>query len=501
MQIANSVSRGWAALRRHAVAAGAVVLTLLYTRRYLAFPQLPGNQSAYPLGWWGWFDQSKTLESARALAHLDFAAAHHWYPLGYAILGALFGDADHAHDFFFVDLGLLLAAYLGFVAFTRRCHVTAGWSVVLFLAAAAADHKLFDQWVIPWNTTATAGLIWLLLATTAAHLDGVRRPFMLGLLAAAIPLARPTEAVLAAPCVLAALLADVHARRLGRREVLRFMAGVGVVVVPYAALYLRIYGPHPTEYMVISRRLGFTLYDLGWKAYVILVEPRFWFMDGEGLLHRVPWMALGIAGIVPALWRGRGPALLALLLVIHGVLYLSYVDLLPTAFWRYDNVHYFGWTFPGYALLAWLLVRDLVGGVGGVRRMVGGAALAVTAVLLCVHLNPVPAATGEPAKMLDFTAVPPHFDVAYFGPWVLRDNAGDIDDITMMRGVPTPGGLRVLALRRPFLGDVAWAVPPEGWQGRGAPRRYRIGITIGRPCWLPLVRCRAATTPLLPPAP
>jgi hypothetical protein len=501
MQMASTVSRGWTALRRHAVAAGAVVLTLLYTRRYLAFPQLPGNQSAYPLGWWGWTDQSKTLESARALAQWDLTAAHHWYPLGYAILGAVFGETSHAHDFFFVDAGLLLAAYLGFVAFARRCGVPAAWSVVLFVFAAGADHKLFDQWVIPWNTTATAGLIWLLLATTAAHLDGVRRPLLLGVLAASIPLVRPTEALLAAPCVLAALAVDLSAHRLRRADILRFMVGAGVVAVPYLALYLRIYGPHPTDYMVTSDRVGFTLYDLGWKAYVILIEPRFWFMDGEGLLHRVPWMALGIAGIVPAFCRGRRSALLALLLLIHGVLYLSYVDLLPTGFWRYDNVHYFGWTFPGYALLAWLLVRDFAGEGAGWRRMVGRAALALTAVLLCVHLNPVPAEQGEPAKMLDFPAVPPRFDVAYSEPWVLRDDAGDIENVTMARGVPTQAGLRVLALRRPFVGEVEWVVPPEGWRGTGAPQRYRVGLTFGRPCWLRLMRCRAAITSLLPPPP
>jgi hypothetical protein len=328
MHIRDSLARGWTALRGQAVAAGAAVVTLLYTSRYLSFPQLPGNQAGYPLGWWQWVDQSKTLESARALAHWDVTAARHWYPLFYAILGALFGDTRHAHDFFFVDLGLLLAAYLGFVAFARRAGVAPVWSVGLFLLAAVGDHKLFDQWVIPWNTSASGALIWLLLATTAAHLDGIRRPLLLGLLAACIPLARPTEALLAAPCVLVALAADLGARRLRWMDVARLAAGVAIVAVPYAALYLRIYGPHPSDYMVTSDRVGFTLYDLGWKAYVILIDPRAWFMDGEGLLHRVPWLALGIAGLVPALWRGRGPALLAVLLLLQGGLYLSYVDLL-----------------------------------------------------------------------------------------------------------------------------------------------------------------------------
>jgi hypothetical protein len=53
-------------------------------------------------------------------------------------------------------------------------------------------------------------------------------------------------------------------------------------------------------------------------------------MDGEGLLRRAPWVALGIAGSTPAIPRGGSPALLALILVVHAVLYLSYVDLMPT---------------------------------------------------------------------------------------------------------------------------------------------------------------------------
>jgi hypothetical protein len=34
-------------------------------------------------------------------------------------------------------------------------------------------------------------------------------------------------------------------------------------VLSYAMLHLRTYGPHATQYMPISRVIGFTLYNLG----------------------------------------------------------------------------------------------------------------------------------------------------------------------------------------------------------------------------------------------
>ena len=75
--------------------------------------------------------------------------------------------------------------------------------------------------------------------------------------------------------------------------------------------------------------------------------------------------------------------MLAVTLVIHSVLYLSYVDLLPTGFWRYLNVHYWTWAFPGFALLAVLLLRDLL---SARFRLPAAAALAAVILLLCVRI-------------------------------------------------------------------------------------------------------------------
>ncbi|MBV9653113.1 MAG: hypothetical protein JOZ42_00980 [Acetobacteraceae bacterium] len=481
-------------------------MAVAYAARYLAHPALPGNE--YKLGWWGWFDQSKFLQSAQAFARLDFHPAQHWYPLGYSLLGAPFALRLGSHPFFFIDLAALLLALAGFVAVAQLEGFAPLWGVLIFVLATCGDGFAFNQWVIPWNTTPVAACLWLLLAVSAVILDGsfrrtVPARFALGLLAGITPLFRPTEAVLVLPCLAAVLIHDLRLGRFAWRN-WTVTAGAGLLpVLFYAAIYLRIYGPHPTDYMLNSRDIGFTLHDLGWKAYVILVDPQPWFLDGTGLLKRMPWIALAFAGLMPALLRGRLSALLAIMLILHAVLYLSYVDMLPTGLWRYNNVHYWSWAFPAYGLLAAALLRDLVRPVTAARRIVAGASLAVTVLLGCVHLDPVPADEGAPAKMLTFSGGDPGFEQTYFAPLALRDASGELDNIRDMRAFPVPFGMRLIALRRDVRGETNWVADhaPPGPIAQVPGHRWAVGVRLGRPCWVPRMRCARTINDQLPPVP
>jgi hypothetical protein len=135
----RSALKNWfAALSRNPTLTGGAFLTLLYFWRYLGFRLLPGNLQAVPEGWWSWFDQSKYIESARALAALDFGAARHWYPVGYALLGAPFTSWSPAHPFVFVDLAALLATFASFQAFARRLNVGPIWPTLILSALSRA---------------------------------------------------------------------------------------------------------------------------------------------------------------------------------------------------------------------------------------------------------------------------------------------------------------------------------------------------------------------------
>ncbi len=145
---------------------GAVVLLVAYVWVYLVTPIVPHAGWA---GWWGWWDQGKTLESAEAFARLDLDPAHHWYPPGYALVGAPFVALGlHAHAYFVPDLACLLLTYLGFLGFARSCGVSRAAAMALFLLSALWDHQVWREWVIPWNTTLVAALLWAMLALAAS---------------------------------------------------------------------------------------------------------------------------------------------------------------------------------------------------------------------------------------------------------------------------------------------------------------------------------------------
>ena len=270
--------------------------------------------------------------------------------------------------------------------------------------------------------------------------------------------------------------ADLLGRRLRPRDAGAFLTAALVPLAAYGALYLAIHGPHLSEYMRQSRAIGFTLHSLDLKAYLILVDPRAWIGGGEGLIRRCPWLILGLAGLLTALRRPVS-AMLAAALVVQGVLYLSYVDLLPTGFWHYNNVHYWMFTFPGFALLGFLLLRDLW--EPGVRA---GAAAALIGVLLllCVHLVPVPASPGETADMLEIPAAPHDFNAVYFGNLSVTDADGPLQNIRQVRAFPFGDGVRILGLKRSFHGRAT--VHGDGLDAV-APVRLRVAVHWGIPLW------------------
>jgi hypothetical protein len=482
------------------ILAGAVVLAAGYGRLMATLPIVPGNSAAYPLGWWGWFDQGRTIESIRALAAFDLAPDHHLYPLGYALLGAPFVRLFPDHPLLLVDLACLLAALAAFVAFAARLGLAARFAVPVFLLAGA-DGTVFLQWVVPWNTTPVAALLWGLLALVAAHAQDEGSPrrnlrvFAIGLLAAAVIAFRPTDAAVAGVCVIGGAFA---ARRRRGRDLAWLALGGLAALAPIAAIHLAIYGPHASPYMKVAGAIGFAPADLAWKAFVLLSDPRPWFGEGTGLLRRDPWVALAVAGLLPALATagrrdpaGRLPVVLALALLAHAALYLSFVDLLPTGLWRYYNVHYWAWAMPGYGLLAALLLRDLAA-----RRRPALASVPLAMLVLALRAAPVAAGEGA-ARMLTWPGAKADFTPAYFAHSALRDGSGRLANIPDMRVIAGEGGVRVLALRRDFSGPVAWvnheALPDQ--VSIQAPLRWKEHWQLGWPCWLPPYACRARLPP------
>ncbi len=477
--------------------AGGVVLVVLYLGYYLANYALPGNNPTYPQGWWGWFDQGKYIQSAQALWAGDFSPAQNWFPLGYSLLAAPFIGWWPMHPFFFVDLAGLLIAYAAFQSFALRLEIARHWSVPLFIVTAMGDQRLAKTWAVPWNTTVSAALIWLSFAGTAAFIASpVARSdrwrlaslFGLGLVFGAMPLVRPTDALITALCGVALLISEFGRGRVRWQDACALVLGGLMVILPYGWLYLRIYGLHETAYVVQSGRLGFAFSEFPWKAYVLLIDPRPWFPSGVSLLARCPWIALGIAGVAPAILNTCGPVrwsamLLAVSILAYCVVFFSYIDLLPSGLWLYDNVHYFQFVFPGVGLFAFLLVRHLL----RPERWAAIVSLFVTLLVLSIHVDAVPVPTDRPARMIQFPGLTGSWADIYFGNEVLQDARGRLTNIIDMRLLPDAQGVRAIALRRMFVGAVGWAPggAPPSQSSNVTPVRWGERVTLGYPLWLP----------------
>ncbi len=138
--------------------------------------------------------------------------------------------------------------------------------------------------------------------------------------------------------------------------------------------------------MLLSAEIGTSFADFGWKLSILYVDPRPWYPQISGLLGRMPWVALGLAGALFALIRQddarrRGyVACLLLAAAAYITVLTAYADFLPSGLWRNANIHYLKWILPLLGMLAWLLVRDG-------RRAPGRAFAAMAAIFLATGLR------------------------------------------------------------------------------------------------------------------
>lgn len=450
--------------------------------------------------WWrGWADQKAYLASARGFAALDFDPARHWYPLVYPLLGAPF--AWLAAPFVPANIACFGLAFAGFRRVCARLEVGGAASALLFLAATLLDPRIGKLWVEPWTTTLSAALMWFGFGLLADLLFGnrvaARRAGLFGMVLALIPLVRPADLPVAAILGLFAL-----PPLLRQRCLIAAIAAGGATIAAYASLYLAIYGMRLSDYILLSGEYGFNFADLGWKAIMVLVAPEPWFPGATGLIGGMPWLLPGAAGLLLGLAVLRGPRqrlLLSLTLaaLTYTIVMLAYVDLLPSGLWRFNNVHYFKWLFPLFALGALLLVR-----LGRQRR--GWALVVITVLVLptCLRFAPVP--TSGPARALRFASPSAEWMPIYAAKSVIADQRGvqrNYFDYHQM--LASNGRVIAVTLKRPFAGGERWygtAPSTAAHWPAGSPaaevalagdwpevpvERLQARLVFGIPCWLP----------------
>jgi hypothetical protein len=458
--------------------------------------------------WHGWWDQGQYLRSSIAFAHGNLAPEEHWYPLLYPLLAAPFLPLLPDDPFLPLDLFCVALTAQSVMRVGLHLGIARRIALPIFLLTSFLHPGLRFAWVEPWTSTLSTALTWWLMAK-AGDLVVARQSEIspgtaarFGAIAALVPLARPADMVIV--LVLGGCVAIGVARqgRLRARLIAAAMAGAAPPIILYGLLHLAIYGPNATAYMQLSAEIGMRFANLGWKASILLLDPAPWFPGSEALLHRMPWLVLGVAGGIIAL-TARGPdgrrwylASLLAAITAYLLVLIAYVDLLPTGLWRFNNVHYFKWIFPLLGLTTWLFAREAVH-----RPIAACLALAGVLAPACLHVRAVPAAPDEPARRLDFAASPgADWHHVYFARSVVTDGIGLRRNVIDYRQATDGGIVRAVALREDFAPDAechggsvlgttwppasATSPPLPGHWPKRPVARWKPQLAWGLPCWL-----------------
>lgn len=457
--------------------------------------------------WHGAWDQSQYLRSTLAFAHADFAAASHWYPLLYPLAATPFAWLMPGNPYLLLDIICVFFTIGSIIRVAAHLGIGRRAAMIVLLGTMLWPPQLWGAWVRPWTTTLSAVLIWWLLARAGDILVAredvsVRDMAWMGFVAALVPLGRPAGAVVVAMLGIWLGIAMLRHGTLGWR---RFGGAVGGALVPlvaYGALHLLIYGPRPSNYMLLSAEIGTSFSDFGWKLSILFVDPRPWYPEISGVLARMPWVALGLAGALFALIRGddagrRGYAACLLLAATAYVAVLTaYADFLPTGLWKNANIHYLKWVLPLLGLMAWLLVRDC-------RRAPFRAIAAIGVIFLLTGLRlvAVPAPPLEEAWRLDVPAprdvTAPHL---YAAKSSIVDSRGSYRNVFEFRQIMDGPIVHLISVKRPFAPGARWV--PQGVDGQYWPdnssdpvrlpgqapvlpiARWKTHLVWGLPCWL-----------------
>ena len=336
------------------------VFLLIAAQLWVYFTYAPNPILADANGdWWGWWDQSKYIQSTRALASGNFDSSEHWYPLGYSLLAVPFTWIAPGEPFIFVN-AISLALYA--IAFIRifRPHIGRFATLLVLFgtllipisveAGGLGSFPVMRQFVIPWNTIPVAAaylwIIHLLQTMETRPQTSLAADLCLGMLAAFVLVTRPVDMV---PLVLAgAYYLWIRVRK--TKPALHIgMATIGAVIIIgfVYLLMLLIHGGISTPYSENSTGIGLGFGNLLERFYAIFISSAATWGEPLSVFTLQPW--LFVLAPLAFCWAVLAPraALLPVSLVFASCLvYLSYNDFAPHNVFRFMLVHYLVWMLP-----------------------------------------------------------------------------------------------------------------------------------------------------------
>jgi hypothetical protein len=489
---------------------------------YLTILIVAAHAGKYPhfAGFFAGVDQQRYLRAAQAWGSLNLdPSRHHYLPL-YPLMAAPFVWLTPWQPFFVPDLLCALVAFFAFLAVARR--LAPGWTdavpAICFVLSLTATKQLLGLWIVPWSSTGAAPfqMLALLFALRFAEAPTIRRAAAIGAAVGIIAGFRPSDAaVLLAVCIPFAGFVLAAGRQNAYMWPAFAASGAGGlvgVVAAIAALHALIFGFAPGPYLAESASIGFEwrLVPLRWVMLVLGPVPLL--PEGQGIATRLMFVLPGLAGLLFVLskrrsadrlasWGTGKPAacLVGCTVALHWATYLAYRDMHPYGLWRFNNIHYFKWTFPFLMLWAAQLFAGL-----RPRETRRRALLAMAAITPLVCWRPsLRKPTAIASAVSGQTLILPHapsLTEALFLPLAMPASglswsriyfahtdliAGQRDYITKRdtKLLPVPGGALFIVLRETAQGPATLQMPADVKLATDRPPvLYRQALIFGLPC-------------------
>jgi hypothetical protein len=331
--------------------------SLVYTCTYLSHDALPGNNLAYPSGWWGWSDQGIFLREAQAIATGKLNSATYRGPIGYPLLGAAFIKILPNHPYFFVNLICYIFACVLFIKICERYISQIESALLLIFLILFNRHFGFETMTIPWSNNVCIPVFYYVFLKFILNSGRERDWYLISTLTILVYHVRMLEFAILSLMLLIPFIMDTSRNQ----KVKIFVYSICLFSVLQSAILFvnyNVFGNYSNSYNAIVKGIGFFGYDVAVKLYTFMFRSNALSSNPDYLLRSFPYILFILPGLF-FLYQKIGLKLIGFMFCGFSsvFLYMNYNDLWITNLYRFYNLRYFIWILPLLGFIAYLSFR------------------------------------------------------------------------------------------------------------------------------------------------
>jgi hypothetical protein len=456
-----------------------IISITIYTIRYFHYKATPGNSPlVHPMGWWGWFDQGKYLQSIDAFYSGNLDPSNHFYPPLYPLVGVIGRVLSSGHPYFLVNMALYCIYSLCFIRVANQ-YFSKCTSLVIWVSVSVGFIHLIDLFVIPWTTSLqscfiSVSLVYILrisnpneLRRKYPRIEAASAGAIIGLLISNRPGDIPISLFLLGFCAFKITFQNDKCDYPEKiKQVVLMISAWTFVLLVFLSINQVIYGSILGSYIKTAGANGYFPSEFLNKFVSLFLDSQSLFLEKRlSIVDVMPWMALAIVGSIGFLIIGKGVLRIAVIVSsLYFALFVPYGDLLPNGMWRYLNFHYFAWTVPYFLLASFAFLKQINGTRYVLKQVTVLVSISLIGLLFSVGfatnysdidyfrindgISTIQFSQKESINYIDFPDLKSDFQTAYFG-----NNVVVVDGIqqTMVRDfrlIASNGIVRLLFQKR-----------------------------------------------------